>query len=268
MLSIIHQVIASIPTLHEVVANFPVILIILFVDGLLSFDNALVLATMVQHLPDTKQKFALRAGLLGAFAMRGVSLCLVAYFIANPWIKLVGGAYLLYLMCSNLGKEEGGDGDNSRAKVRGLVATIIAVELADMAFSMDNIVATAAMSTKMWVVCGGVFASIVIMRFVAGVFIGLVKKFPVLAKVSYLLVGFIGLQLVADYFFHVALSDIQKFVGVLGIAALGIVYERATFLHPVLDPVFTRLGHAMGFVSGLVDSAAGSVKSLFSKKAD
>jgi tellurite resistance protein TerC len=268
VLSIFHQVIASIPTWHEVVTNLPVIMIILFIDGLLSFDNALVLATMVRHLPDAKQKFALRAGLLGAFVMRGTSLCLVAYFIANPWIKLVGGLYLLYLMCSNLGQEEGGDEDNSRAKVRGLLATIIAVELADMAFSMDNIVATAAMSTKMWVVCGGVFASIVIMRFVAGVFIGLVKKFPILEKVSYVLVGFIGLQLIADYFFHIELTDMEKFAGVVGIAALGIIYERAKFLHPVFDPVFNRLGQAMGFVSGLVDSATGSVKSLFSKKAN
>jgi len=120
----------------------------------------------------------------------------------------------------------------------------------------------------MWVVCGGVFASIVIMRFVAGVFIGLVKKFPILEKVSYVLVGFIGLQLIADYFFHIELTDMEKFAGVVGIAALGIIYERAKFLHPVFDPVFNRLGQAMGFVSGLVDSATGSVKSLFSKKAN
>ena len=81
---------SMIPSLHEVITALPVIVAIFFIDGLLSFDNALVLATMVKHLPDRLQKVALRAGLLGAFLMRGLSLAFVAVLIANPWIKLVG----------------------------------------------------------------------------------------------------------------------------------------------------------------------------------
>jgi tellurite resistance protein TerC len=246
---------SMLPSLHEVVTALPVIVAIFFIDGLLSFDNALVLATMVKHLPDKLQKFALRAGLLGAFAMRGASLFFVAVLIANPWIKLIGAGYLIYLMCSNLGAaEEGEEEQVASSKVRGLIATIIAVELADMAFSLDNIIATVAMSPKIWVVCLGVFMSIIVMRFVAGIFIGLVKKFPILEQVSYVLVGFIGAQLAVEYFFHVSLTDVEKFAGVLAIAAFGMIYERATFLHPVLGPVFTWAAQVMGNVAELTDS--------------
>jgi len=245
---------AMLPSLHEVMIAMPVVLAILFIDGLLSFDNALVLATMVKHLPEKQQKLALRLGLLGAFVMRGLSLAFVGYLIANPWLKAVGAFYLIYLMCSNLGVAEEGEEDQMASKVRGLIGTIIAVELADMAFSLDNIIATVAMSPKLWIVCLGVFASIVIMRFVAGIFIGLVKKFPILEKVSYVLVGYIGLQLAAEYFLHFEMSDIAKIGGVAGITIFGMVYEKATFLHPVLGPVFTWAGQVMGNVAELVDS--------------
>jgi tellurite resistance protein TerC len=267
---------SMLPSLAEIQQSLPVIFVIFFIDGLLSFDNALVLATMVQHLPEKLQKVALRAGLLGAFIMRGLSLCFVGLLIANPWIKLVGAAYLIYLMCSNLGVAEEGEEEQAAGKVvKGLIGTIIAVELADMAFSLDNIIATVAMSPKMWVVCLGVFMSIIVMRFVAGIFIGLVKKFPILEKVSYILVGFIGFQLGAEYIFHFEMTDMQKFLGVLGITVGGIAYERATFLHPVLGPVFTWLGQVMGNVAELVDSLivpvtypVKAVIARFSKKAD
>jgi len=245
---------AMLPSFSEFMASMPVVLAILFVDGLLSFDNALVIAAMVKHLPEKQQKLALRLGLFGAFIMRGLSLAFVGYLIANPWLKVAGASYLIYLMCSNLGVAEEGEQGKTPAPVRGLIGTMVAVQLADMAFSVDNIIATVAMSPKMWVVCIGVFASIVIMRFVAGAFIGLVKKFPILEKVSYVLVGFIGFQLMAEYFLHFEMSDVTKFGSVVAIVVLGMLYQKATFLHPVLGPIFVWLGEIMGNVAELCDS--------------
>ena len=268
---------ALLPSMGEFTTALPVMLAIFFIDGLLSFDNALVLATMVKHLPEKRQKLALRAGLLGAFLMRGASLFFVGFLISNPWIKLVGAIYLIYLMCTNLAVGEGGDDEEEKAaKVRGLLATVFFVEIADMAFSLDNIIATVAMSSKIWVVCLGVFMSIIVMRFVAGIFVGLVKKFPILEKVSYVLVGFIGFQLAAEYLLHFEMSDVQKFAGVLAIAVAGMVYEKASFLHPVFDPIFNALGIVMGKVALVlefiakpvtipVSAAFGAVKGIFKK---
>jgi tellurite resistance protein TerC len=257
----ISELFSMLPSLHEFTQALPVIAVICFIDGLLSFDNALVLATMVQHLPENLQKKALRYGLGGAFLMRGGSLFCVGFLISHPWIKIVGAGYLVYLMCSNLGGS-GDEDEADKSKVRSFWSTIIAVEFADMAFSTDNIIATVAMSPKIWVVCIGVFASIVIMRFVAGIFIGLVEKFPILAKVSYVLVGFIGFQLAAEYFLHFEMSDMQKFGSVVGIVVAGMLYERATFLHPVFDPIFRALSYIMGKVAAFLDWATSPIVAL------
>ena len=103
------SILSHVPTGAELIAEAPIILTLILIEGLLSVDNALVLATMVRHLPEKQQKFALKAGLLGAYLFRGVALVFVGFLIANPWIKLVGGAYLIYLMCSHLGVAEEGE---------------------------------------------------------------------------------------------------------------------------------------------------------------
>lgn len=251
------SILSHVPTGAELIAEAPIILTLILIDGLLSVHNALVLATMVRHLPEKQQKFALKAGLLGAYLFRGVALVFVGFLIANPWIKLVGGAYLIYLMCSHLGvAEEGEEGQEAvkSAAKGGLIATIISVELMDLAFSVDNVIAAVALSPKMWVVVLGVFIGILALRFVAGFFISVVNKFPVLEKVAYVLVGFIGVILFAEYFFDFHLSKMEKFATIMGIVGFGMAYEKIGFLQTVFGGVFTWMGQVMGNVAELVDS--------------
>src|SRR5205823_11523228 len=127
-------------------------------------------------------------------------------------------------------------------KVAGFWATVIAVEFADMAFSIDNILAAVALSPKLWVVLAGVFIGILAMRFVAGIFVKLIEKFPILAQIAYVLVGAIGLQLVAEHIWHFELNEVHKFAGIMGIIVFGLLYDRSTLLQKVLGPVFNWLG--------------------------
>src|SRR3954449_11926314 len=95
-----------------IAADMPLILgtvlILVFLEGLLSADNALVLAVMVRHLPREQQKRALRYGIIGAFGFRLIAV-LFASTLLRYWIfKVVGGVYLLYLAISHL---VFGDGD-------------------------------------------------------------------------------------------------------------------------------------------------------------
>src|SRR3954469_1580688 len=73
------------------------VLTLVILEGLLSADNALVLAIMVRHLPPRQQKQALRYGLWGAFGFRLIAVLLSAVLMRFWIFKVIGGLYLLYL---------------------------------------------------------------------------------------------------------------------------------------------------------------------------
>jgi predicted tellurium resistance membrane protein TerC len=83
-------------------ADFVTIGVLVVLEGLLSADNALVLAVMILGLPRRDQKKALRYGLVGAFAFRSAATVLATYFIRMGWVKILGGCYLLYLTTQHL----------------------------------------------------------------------------------------------------------------------------------------------------------------------
>ena len=244
---------AMIPAL---VAALPVIVSLVILEGLLSVDNAMVLAAMVQHLPGKKKQLALKLGIIGAYVMRGLSLAFVSFIVAIPGLRLIGGLYLIHLMTSNLGVAEEGEADAHSAAGKGFWATVIAVELADMMFSIDNIVAAVAMSDKLWVVILGVFIGIAAMRFVAGIFVKLIEKFPVLTQIAFLLVGFVGVQLVIEQFVpHFELTELQKFGGIMAIIVSGLIYDKSPFLQRVFGPIVRWIGEGFGNINELVEWA-------------
>jgi YkoY family integral membrane protein len=183
------------------------ILTLVLLEGLLSGDNALVLAVMVRHLPRAQQKRALRYGIWGAFGFRAIAVLLSAVLLKFWLFKVVGGAYLLYLAAAHfLHSEEDVHASKSTRFGSGFWGTVVSVELADIAFSIDSIVAAVAMADsmparfgangKLFIVYVGGILGIVTMRFVAGLFILLLERFHGLAVGAYVLVAWIGLKLV------------------------------------------------------------------------
>src|SRR5215510_10671076 len=77
-------------------SDFVNIGLLVILEGLLSADNALVLAIMILGLPRRDQKKALRYGLVGAFALRITATLLAVYLIRLAWVKLLGGLYPVY----------------------------------------------------------------------------------------------------------------------------------------------------------------------------
>jgi YkoY family integral membrane protein len=188
-------------------------------EGLLSADNALVLAVMVRHLPKVQQKRALRYGLLGAFVFRLIAVVFAATLLQYWILKVGGGLYLLYMAISHLahGEEPGGAERRSRFG-NGFWGTVVGVEVTDIAFSIDSILAAVAtaealpkrlggialfdlpwvnvtVDVKLLVIYIGGILGIIAMRFVAGYFLILLDRFQGLAKGAYYLVGWIGLKL-------------------------------------------------------------------------
>lgn len=250
--------------METIVSALPVIISLVILEGLLSVDNAMLISAMVDHLPENQKKRALWYGMAGAYVFRGLALLFVSFLIANPWIKILGAGYLVYLMCKHLGVAEEGEADAHQAKKAGFWATVMAVELADLAFSIDNVIAAVAMSPKLWVVITGVFIGIAAMRFVAGIFVNLMKKYPELKNIAYLLVGYVGLQLIAETVWHIHVTELVKLGAIVGIMAVGVIYARVQLLQKVFGPVVRWVGEGMGNLAELVDWALKPITALFS----
>jgi YkoY family integral membrane protein len=212
--------------MSNILATGFALLSVAVVDSLLSVDNALVLAVMVEHLPGAQQTKALRYGILGAYAMRGVSIFAASLLIGFWPLKLFGGMYLLGLAISHLfaKAKESATAKASRHK-RGFWVTVVLVEWLDFTFSLDNILATVALSREIWIVIAGVCISILAMRFLAGVCLRWLNSFPILRTTAYVLLLFIGAKLLAGLAgFY--LGEIQTFAVLLTIISGSMLYEQ------------------------------------------
>jgi YkoY family integral membrane protein len=201
---------------------------LVILEGLLSADNALVLAVMVKHLPPDKQKKALTYGLFGAYFFRFFFIGIGVYLIHFTWIKVVGAAYLAWIVIKHfwLGEE---DEDSSAMKKDSWTirlfgvfwATVISVELMDLAFSVDSILASLAVSNEIWILLIGGMLGILMMRTVAKLFLVLIEKVPELENTAFVLIGIIAVKMFASIFGYEL--DHYVFFGIL-IAAFIITF--------------------------------------------
>lgn len=176
---------------------------LVIIEGLLSADNALVLAVLVKHLPEKQRKKALLYGMIGAYFFRFLFIGIGVYLVKFWFIKLLGGAYLAWICISHFIKksrdEEEGKEFNKQSwlvRIFGVFwATVISVELMDIAFSVDSILAAFAISDKVWVLLLGGMLGILMMRTIAGLFVTLIDKIPELETTAFILIGIIALKM-------------------------------------------------------------------------
>jgi len=173
-------------------------------EGILSLDNALVLAVLARDLPKTQQRKALTYGLGGAVFFRFLALFLIASLLEMNWIKFVGGGYLVLVAIKGLAEgdsESNASGPKSGqagATQRAFWKTVALIELTDIAFAVDSILAAVALSKKLWVVFVGGLLGVVMMRFAAASFIKLLDRFPRFETTAYLLVFTIGIKVIVE----------------------------------------------------------------------
>lgn len=198
--------------------NWGIIGTLVVLEGLLSADNALVLAVMVRHLPKEQQKKALFYGLLGAYVFRFIAIGVGTYLVTIDWIKIAGGLYLLWIALSNLfdlefklykkaipyiGRKRDEE-DEIENKGLSFWRTVLAVELMDIAFSIDSVLAAFGVSQEVWVLFVGGLLGVLMMRGVAQVFLKLIERYPELEKAAFILIVVIGLKMiVAVYGIHI-----------------------------------------------------------------
>ena len=166
-------------------------------EGLLSADNALVLAIMVRHLPDSRQqKRALTLGLGMSFAFRFVAILVATLLIKLWWLQAIGALYLVYLPVKHFRQHAAGH--TGAPKGGSFTQTVIALGIADVAFAIDSVLAAVAMvgkPDKTWIVILGALIGVVMLRFAATFFIKLLEKYPLLDHLAYVLIGWVGIKL-------------------------------------------------------------------------
>ena len=189
-----------------------VILNLVILECLLSIDNAAVLATMVLDLPEKQRGKALKYGIIGAYLFRGVCLIFASYLIQFMWLKAVGGVFLIWLCAKNfISKKTPETADDLLNKKENRFyrfvnnhfgkfwSTVALIEVMDLAFSMDNVFVAVAFSDNIYLIWIGVFIGILAMRFVAQGFVKLLEKFPELTAVAFIVIGVLGVKLVASF---------------------------------------------------------------------
>ena len=265
-----------------------IVLQLIFLEGILSIDNAAILGAMVLHLPTDhpvpwskqlahignplnkllgpQRTAALRVGLIGAYLGRGIMLILASYIIRNPWLKLIGAAYLIKLALDDLsahgytGGEE--DVESKPVKVKTFWSTVLSVEIMDLAFSLDNVVAAVSLSDKLWVVMLGVAIGILLMRFAAGIFSKIVEKAPILKTAAYILVLNIGIELLVEDLGHIVIGDWTRFGISVVTILLALAYERFKFMK-VFRPLLIWLSQGFALVNAFISWVFAPIKGFF-----
>jgi YkoY family integral membrane protein len=199
-----------------------VLVILIILEGLLSADNALVLAIMAKHLPEKQRKKAINIGLLMAFIFR-IGAIFIISFLYNVWqVQAIGAAYLIFIAVRHLFKRKD---EEKEKKGKSYRMTVAQIALADIAFAVDSILAAVALvvdlpdtamgdiggmdGAKFIVIVIGAIAGLIVIRFAAGFFVKLLTKRPSLEKAAMLLVGWVGVKLLMHTLAHPSVNIVS-----------------------------------------------------------
>lgn len=175
---------------------------LVLLEGLLSADNALVLAIQVRHLGEREQQRALSLGLVMAFGLRGIGILLAGFLIQLWWLCGLGAAYLIFLAVKHF-VSKAGDEDDEEALAAGqkslsFARTVALVGFTDVIFAVDSILVAVSLVSKpekLWIVYLGGLLGMVLLRVGAAAFLRLLHKYPALDSTAYGLVAWAGVKL-------------------------------------------------------------------------
>jgi tellurite resistance protein TerC len=197
------------------------------------------LLSKLDPLLGSQREAALKVGLIGAYGGRALMLVLASIIIQLPWVHVLGALYLLYLGIGHFGErhrrsQAGEAGDLGSRQRGGFWSVVLSIELADLAFSVDNVVAAVALSRNLWVVLIGVAIGILTMRFAASLFTRFIHWEPELESGAYLLLLFIGGKFLLETWLDLHIDEYIQFGISIGILALTIIFARVRVLRPLL----------------------------------
>lgn len=171
---------------------------IIFVNIVLSGDNAVVIALACRNLSQRQRRHGIFWGVLGAIVLRIVLTLFVMSLLLDPWLKLVGAGLLLWIGIKLVAQDKG-DEHKVKASDR-LLSAVGTILVADLVMSLDNVMAVAAAAKgDVRLIVFGLGISIPIVIVGSQIIIPLMARFPVLVYVGGGLLGYIaGEMAIAD----------------------------------------------------------------------
>ncbi len=179
------------------VETYLILLVLILLEAVLSADNAIALAAIARSIQDPqKQRQALDIGLIGAYILR-IALILAATWVIKYWqFELLGAIYLLWLVINYFVFTNEDDTDeNRRLGLKSLWQVIPTIAITDLAFSLDSVTSAIAITEDTWLIIAGGTIGIIVLRFLAGLFIKWLQEYTYLEDAGFITVGFVGLRL-------------------------------------------------------------------------
>ncbi len=181
----------------NIALSTPILLLVLVaLEAVLSADNAIALASISQGLVDENLRpKALNIGLIFAYVLR-MTLIIAATWVARYWqFQMLGAVYLLWLVFKYFTAKKDEDGEKQRPQYTSLWQVIPIIAFTDLAFSLDSVATAIAVSTDTWLVISGATIGIILLRFMADLFIRWLGEYTHLEDAGYIAVGLVGVKL-------------------------------------------------------------------------
>jgi YjbE family integral membrane protein len=173
------------------------ILQIIWIDILLSGDNAVVIALACRSLPERQRRWGIFLGAGGAVLLRILFAGFIVQLMAIPFVKIGSGLLLLWIAVK-LVEDESGDGKEVKP-AKSLLSAVRIIVLADAVMSLDNVVAIAAAAKgSIALIAFGLVLSIPLIVFSSGFVLALLNRYPILIWAGSALLGWIAGELICD----------------------------------------------------------------------
>lgn len=234
------------------------------VEVLLSIDNALVNATLAEALPEDTRIRAIRLGIIFGAVFRFVALFAATIIIHNAWLKIIGALYLIYLAVEHLGKviNESGYTHTTKTTFRGVVTQIA---LADIVFSIDNVISAVSFSSNTYLVMFGVLIGVISMLFITPILSRLIHRYKGMPQAAYAIVGLIGVALLFETVFNIHITELTKFIMILCIIGFTVWYEHSFQLRKMSNPILKKMQYIIAIPLDLVYATKNLLKMIAKK---
>jgi YjbE family integral membrane protein len=178
---------------------------IIWIDLLLSGDNAVVIALACRSLPPKQQRWGIILGAGAAIALRVIFASGISFLLGVPWLKIIGGILLFWIAIKmTQGEEHGDEGEGGKAgSVSGLFGAVRTIVIADAVMSLDNVIAIAGAAQKsateesrVVLIALGLLISVPLIVYGSTLLLKVLSRFPILVIAGAALLGWIGAEVI------------------------------------------------------------------------
>lgn len=172
---------------------------IIWINALLSGDNAVVIALACRGLPESQRKLGMFLGAGAAIILRIIFTVIIAYLLGVPYLTLIGAVLLLYIAIELVMPKDHGDETKVKASDT-LIKAVATIALADVVMSLDNVIAIAAAADGNWpLIIIGLLVSVPMIIAGSAILLALIDRFPIIVWIGAAILGFVaGEMLVKD----------------------------------------------------------------------